>query len=640
MKALKLNRAMGYTRVPWVTPMRSAMREKALLVVVITASLLAIIVFYARPVEYAHDFGVATNINGLYPPERNESFSYAFMRDDVTLDLFDIGRGSFDTTIRMGGPRAAQPLVVHVGIRERPLVVLDDVRDVRSFHLLVPSDSMGSLPLKLDTTYTQPTGDARTLGALLDTVRVRSLGRLSPPPSVFWTLPLVLVLVWLIGIQWIPWTNVRIAVVVAAALTLCVVYGFVRARLLSDHRWYLNAAISLGVVAVTARFLLMPHTRAWLRSARWLTAPLAIFLGTRLGIMLVAYIADPLMSDGNDHGDPKSNIVLEVFTARWDSAFYRDIATYGYTFSRETLSSVAFFPLLPMLMRGLSPVLASPLAGLLVTNMALLCAAIFFYRVVEPEWGPAVAERSVWYLLIFPMSFFGSFLYSESLFLLGAIGALLFARRGQWIAAGCFGAIAAASRFLGILVAPMLLIEWWMQRRQPSPTRPSFAGVLGACIVPLGTGAYMLYLQQAFGDPLAFAHASAVWGRAPDSPWTTITTLFKRPDAGWGAAILSANIPLNDLIDLGSVVVFGILGVILLRERRWSEGVFVLLGVLISSNSGLLASQRRYVWVLFPVFVLLARWGTNQWVDRIITALFLLGLGLFTAMIANHYWVA
>ena len=84
---------------------------------------------------------------------------------------------------------------------------------------------------------------------------------------------------------------------------------------------------------------------------------------------------------------------------------------------------------------------------------------------------------------------------------------------------------------------------------------------------------------------------------------------------------------------------FLVLGTVLLRQRRWSEGVFVLLGVLIPISSGLLMSQRRYMWVLFPAFILLARWGQHQWVDRAITALSLLGLGLFTAMFANGYWV-
>jgi hypothetical protein len=77
----------------------------------------------------------------------------------------------------------------------------------------------------------------------------------------------------------------------------------------------------------------------------------------------------------------------------------------------------------------------------------------------------------------------------------------------------------------------------------------------------------------------------------------------------------------------------------LLAQKRWSEGVFVVLGAVTPFSSGLLMSQRRYMWVLFPAFILLARWGKHTWVDRIIFVVSLLLLGLFTAMFANWYWV-
>jgi hypothetical protein len=45
-------------------------------------------------------------------------------------------------------------------------------------------------------------------------------------------------------------------------------------------------------------------------------------------------------------------------------------------------------------------------------------------------------------------------------------------------------------------------------------------------------------------------------------------------------------------------------------------------------------------WVIIGALGLPARWEENIWVDRIVVGIFLLGLGLFTAMIANGYWVA
>jgi hypothetical protein len=279
-------------------------------------------------------------------------------------------------------------------------------------------------------------------------------------------------------------------------------------------------------------------------------------------------------------------------------------------------------------------------AGLLVTNLALLGASFLLYRLAAEELGPTVAERSVWYLLIFPASFFGSAIYSESLFLLGAVGALYLARRGAWALAALAAFGAGFTRFVGVVVAPMLLLEWWTQRRrQPRDLRPPWSALLAAVSPLFATGAYMLYLWRSFGDPLAFAHASSAWGRVARSPLATVGELMGRPAEGWGAAVAAGRLPLDHWVDLASVLLFLTLGCVLLRQRRWSEGALVTLGALIPFSSGLLMSQRRYMWVLFPVFILLARWGERLWLDRLVTVSFLLGLGLFTALFANWYWV-
>jgi len=358
----------------------------------------------------------------------------------------------------------------------------------------------------------------------------------------------------------------------------------------------------------------------------------------------VAYLAEPLIADNQlpppYHIRP-DNVLLDVLGSRWDTGFYLDIASNGYRADGPGLPSVAFFPLLPLLIRALTPVLGDPLvAGLLVTNLALLGASILLYRVVEGEHGGTAAERSVWYLLIFPASFFGSAVYSESLFLLGAIGSLHCARRGHWPLAALGGFCAGFTRFVGVVVAPMLLLEWWSQRRrQHADCRPPWSALLAAASPLLATGAYMLYLWRSFGDPLAFAHASAVWGREARSPLDTAGELLQRPAEGWGPALAAGRLPLDNWVDLLAVLLFLTLGCVLLRQRRWGEGAFVTLGALIPLSSGLLMSQRRYMWVLFPAFVQLARWGERRWVDRLITAASLLGLGLFTALFANWYWV-
>ncbi|MGH2537887.1 MAG: hypothetical protein ACRDHL_10870, partial [Candidatus Promineifilaceae bacterium] len=150
---------------------------------------------------------------------------------------------------------------------------------------------------------------------------------------------------------------------------------------------------------------------------------------------------------------------------------------------------------------------------------------------------------------------------------------------------------------------------------------------------------YMAYLNDAFGDPLAFFHASAAWQREPESPLVLFSELLRRPEIGWFKGLLGGLIHLDNWIDFGFVLAFFGLGVALLVKRRWSEGLFVLLGLAVMLSSGLWNSQRRYVWALFPAFILLAQWGRRPWLDRLVVGASAAGLALFTALFANWYWV-
>lgn len=389
---------------------------------------------------------------------------------------------------------------------------------------------------------------------------------------------------------------------------------------------------------------------------QWLRRPLLLFAASRLVVALVAYLAVAFlghaMSADAYHLRGQDNILLDVFGSRWDAGFYVSIAEEGYRYEGVTFPSVAFFPLLPLLMRLLTPLTGDAvLAGLLVANGALLLASLLFYRLVAMRWGPRLAERALWYLLIFPASFFGSAIYSESLFLLGAAGALYYARRGRWGLAALFAFGAGLSRLMGLLVAPLLALEWLRQRRSaadaaapesrapltPGSIAPALAAILAA---PAALLAYMAYLWRAFGDPLAFVHAAAAWEREPRAPGETVAALLQRPPGGWLQALRAGALPLNDWLDLAVVLFFLLAAFLLVYRRQWVEGVFVWLGVMLSISSGLLMSQRRYMWVLFPVYILLAQWGRRPWVDRLITALFLTLLVIFVVLFANGYWVA
>jgi hypothetical protein len=254
--------------------------------------------------------------------------------------------------------------------------------------------------------------------------------------------------------------------------------------------------------------------RAWATAHDTRTALLRIggyFVLTRLTLFIIAACAIRIIPAGIQ---PPTEVYLGknlslATWVRWDSWWYLSVVERGYWFDPQTKSNVAFFPVFPLVIKGLTALIGNQVvAGLLVANGAALAATLVFWLWVRGELGPVAADRSALWLLVYPFSFFFHSLYAEPLFFLLVSLAFLAVSRRHWPLAGVLGALAAATRPMGILLFPAYAWELVRERRAGRPIRPSH--VLAVLMVPAGLGAYVLYLGLAFGEPLAFwqAHVS------------------------------------------------------------------------------------------------------------------------------------
>ncbi len=84
------------------------------------------------------------------------------------------------------------------------------------------------------------------------------------------------------------------------------------------------------------------------------------------------------------------------------------------------------------------------------------------------------------------------------------------------------------------------------------------------------------------------------------------------------------------------------LGVLIagVRRVRLSYTVYMLLSILVPMSTGSLMSMQRFALVLFPMFALLALWGSRPVVNNAYVTFSLPLLGLFTVLFAAWYWVA
>ena len=145
-------------------------------------------------------------------------------------------------------------------------------------------------------------------------------------------------------------------------------------------------------------------------------------------------------------------------TYRWDAGWFVGIAEHGYN---PNDGSAEFYPAFPMVSRAFAWLL--PLSSLgaatLVANVSFLLALIFLYGLTTLEYTENVARRSVILLASFPASFVFMAPYSESLFLLSSVAAFWWARRGRWGRAAIAGVVTTATRAVGLVLIPALLIE-------------------------------------------------------------------------------------------------------------------------------------------------------------------------------------
>jgi hypothetical protein len=282
-----------------------------------------------------------------------------------------------------------------------------------------------------------------------------------------------------------------------------------------------------------------------------------------------------------------------VFDAgvRNDALWYASVVQHGYTFSTAHTSSIAFYPVYPILVKLVSLVLANVYVAGMVTSTLCLLAAVPLLNAWMAQHGLGhKAPLALTCMLLFPWSVFYAAMYSESLFLLLALGTFLWYERGAWTQSSACAFLLALSRPNGVIVALALLLMFY---RCPHRT-------IGALLPPLSSlaalGAFSIFQFAAFGTPTATLQAAQVppWSRGLHQAFLDLT-LHPRPGfPSWYFA---------SMLVLGLIVLAAVPFVDAVIGRPYA--FFVAATLLLTAASGLI-SLERYAVTSFPVFAALA----------------------------------
>ncbi len=348
----------------------------------------------------------------------------------------------------------------------------------------------------------------------------------------------------------------------------------------------------------------------------------------------VLYVGASFLLPGvtNTGGVQWSYLVRRLFG--WDGANYAQIAREGYS----SLWTAGFYPLLPAIEHVLAPLVGGNpgLAGCLVANAAALGAFGLLRWLVADLDGPDIARRTLFVLAIFPTAFFLVLPYTESLFLLCSVGAFVALRYRRWLIAGVLAALATLCRAHGLLLLlPMaVVLAGDLRRDRRLPSLPTAASIVaGFAAPPAAFAGFTLYLHARVGLWNATATAQANHGAGRG---------FQLPVVGFlraGHALLqfSPNLSMYQahiFVDGAFTVAFIALTAATINRLPLGYVLYAWGHLLLdlwtpAHNWYALASNMRYMLVVFPLFIMLGRWSARSAVERALLLVALPLLALF-----------
>jgi hypothetical protein len=278
-----------------------------------------------------------------------------------------------------------------------------------------------------------------------------------------------------------------------------------------------------------------------------------------------------------------------------DAGWYQTIAAHGY--GSLPRSATRFFPLLPLIDRGLSDItsLTVGIASLVITNAASLLLGIGIYALVRFEFkDTVVARRAVWLIMLAPPAFVFVMGYSEALLVLLAVAFFVNIRRGNWWWAGLFGYLAGTARPIGCLLAVPAVIEvirsWRTDRWGGWPAK--LAAIVSSVA---GTVTYLAWVSATYAggflEPLKIQQQQAHHGALADP----VSTMYH------ALANLAHGHHIGDALHVPWIGVAAILIVVAFWRLPMSYGAFALCVVVVALSGSNLDSFERYALSAFPL---------------------------------------
>lgn len=338
----------------------------------------------------------------------------------------------------------------------------------------------------------------------------------------------------------------------------------------------------------------------WGRRHPWLQIALSV-LALRLFLYILAYAVDMRVNGyGGGLLDGLSRLWL-----RTDSPSYLGIARNWYVTEGDPRFHIVFFPLYPIFIRVFSLLTGGQLfaAAMVVSNLSAAAGGILLYELAALDLPRRESLFTVLLAMVLPGAIFLGAPMTESLFLLLSLACAYCARKQNYLLAGLFGALAAFTRSVGVLLAAFMAAEMLLSLLGDGKwSLKRIAGYMGCLLlVLLGTAGYLAVNYFVTGDAFTFlTYQRDHWNQGLGLFWNTAAYqteyLLTALKGGDGRMALGLYLP-NLLCSFGALAIM----LPAARKLRPSYTAYFLLYFAVSVGCSWLLSAPRYLAVCFPL---------------------------------------
>ena len=268
-------------------------------------------------------------------------------------------------------------------------------------------------------------------------------------------------------------------------------------------------------------YALLRRFLAPLRRAPWWIKVTLIYAATRV-LAYAIFLGAAWHAEASPWGGRQPDYL--TFINRWDAGWYERIFDGGYptTIPRNDDGTAqpnqwAFYPVFPMLARGLSAVtgLEWAGAGAIVATVAGLAAALMMYLLFRNFALPGTALWGVAFFAAFPVSAILQVPYAESLGIFFLAAALHLLINKKYVAAIPLVILLCLSRPAGVPFAAVVAIHvglrWWHRKDRPFPGSEMVSGLVLLVVSAVMAFAWMLTAWWVTGERTAYTDTETAW---------------------------------------------------------------------------------------------------------------------------------